>query len=82
MIRNWRGWIKCIAKASKEILSCKTNIYVFGSVIRNQFTGRSDVDILVVSKKLSFIHHFEIHLVTPEEAELYLKDVQDILKFE
>lgn len=48
MVEKWREYVSKIAKACKEILG-ECEIYVFGSVAENKWTGGSDVDILIIS---------------------------------
>lgn len=51
LARDWRFWSKKIADAARMLIG-PCEIYVFGSVVRGQATGASDVDILVVSNRL------------------------------
>lgn len=94
IVREWRQWVIKIADAIKIVLP-DAEVYVFGSVIKGDSTGGSDIDLLVISKdlpkraldraklkvkiedaaNLPFYHPFEIHLSTPEEAELYFMKV-------
>jgi len=48
MVEKWREYVSKIAKASKEILG-ECEVYVFGSVAENKWTGGSDVDVLIIS---------------------------------
>lgn len=48
MVENWREYVSKIAKACKELLG-ECEVYVFGSVAENKWTGGSDVDILIIS---------------------------------
>ena len=48
IIEKWREYVLRIASACKNILG-DCEVYVFGSVVENKWTGGSDVDILVVS---------------------------------
>ena len=47
MVRNWRVWALKIGRAAREILGEKTKVFVFGSVVRGEAYGASDVDILI-----------------------------------
>ncbi len=51
MVRGWRSYLSRIADSIKKVLP-DARIYVFGSVIRGEAVGGSDVDILVVSKNV------------------------------
>jgi predicted nucleotidyltransferase len=63
MIRNWDSYVVKIARAAKSILP-DAKVYVFGSVLRGEAVGGSDVDILIVSKCMprSNIERAEIKL--------------------
>jgi len=51
LINNWESWSKKIAQASKSILGeCK--VYVFGSAIKNECVGGSDIDILIIKNTI------------------------------
>jgi len=49
MVREWRSYVAKIADSARRILP-DARIYVFGSVVRGEATGGSDVDVLIVSK--------------------------------
>ncbi|MBO3802203.1 MAG: nucleotidyltransferase domain-containing protein [Candidatus Brockarchaeota archaeon] len=51
MVKNWKEYIAKIAGAVKSILP-DSKIYVFGSVVKGESTGGSDVDVLIVSKNV------------------------------
>lgn len=51
MVKNWREYAVRIAEAVRTILP-GSRIYVFGSVVKGESTGGSDVDILVFSESL------------------------------
>lgn len=52
MIEDWKVWSKKIAYAAKTIMP-DAEVYVFGSVIRGDATGGSDIDLLIVSQNIS-----------------------------
>ncbi|MET1160332.1 MAG: nucleotidyltransferase domain-containing protein [Thermoprotei archaeon] len=99
MLRNWREWVYRIALVAKEELG-RVEVYVFGSVVEGDYTGGSDVDVLVVSPNapdkvsdrsrlkavieeklnLPYYHPFEIHIVKPEEAGIYLRKKRSAIK--
>lgn len=67
LLRRWRD----IVEAVSEIICSKlgdAEIYVFGSVVSNDYTAASDIDVLVVSGKASEDKHYVIDL------QLYLED--------
>lgn len=49
MVREWKRYVADIAQAAHKILS-DAAVYVFGSVVKSEATGGSDVDVLIVSK--------------------------------
>ncbi|MBO3799389.1 MAG: nucleotidyltransferase domain-containing protein [Candidatus Brockarchaeota archaeon] len=51
MVKNWRKYAARIAEAARTILP-GSKIYVFGSVVKGEPTGGSDVDILIFSESL------------------------------
>ncbi|MEM0024274.1 MAG: nucleotidyltransferase domain-containing protein [Thermofilaceae archaeon] len=51
MVRNWREYAARVAEAARAVLP-GARVYVFGSVVRGEHTGGSDVDILVLSESL------------------------------
>ncbi|MEM1509148.1 MAG: nucleotidyltransferase domain-containing protein [Thermofilaceae archaeon] len=51
MVRNWREYAARIAEVARAVLP-GASVYVFGSVVRGEHTGGSDVDILVLSESL------------------------------
>jgi predicted nucleotidyltransferase len=51
MVKNWRKYAVRIAEAVRTILP-GSRIYVFGSVVKGESTGGSDVDILIFSESL------------------------------
>ena len=51
MVRSWRRWSERIAEAVGEVAP-EAEVYVFGSVVRGEAVGGSDVDILIIVDKL------------------------------
>jgi hypothetical protein len=92
MLREWSKWVQIIAEAVRKNLP-NAEVCVIGSVVRGDYVGGSDVDVLVISEEipdglserskikvmiedesnLQYYHPFEIHLLKPEEAEIYLR---------
>lgn len=81
-LRNWKE----VAAKAKELVRERDSeaiVYVFGSVTRGKYTGSSDIDLLVVTKKKKDLEYsikthvygkmldvpLEIHVSTPEELE-------------
>jgi predicted nucleotidyltransferase len=77
-LRNWKEIAKCV----KEIISKidpSAEIYVFGSVVRGEYTGASDIDILVITNNIEKKYEImvkvykkinapvELHIVSPEQ---------------
>jgi len=52
MVEEWASWASRITKAVEDVL-VDARVYVFGSVVRGDHTGGSDVDILVVSNSVA-----------------------------
>jgi predicted nucleotidyltransferase len=50
IVREWKVYVERIAKAAKELMPAE--VYVFGSVVKGEATGGSDVDILIKSSNL------------------------------
>ena len=51
MVRNWRRWTGRIAEAVEEVVP-EAEVYAFGSVVRGEAIGGSDVDILIIVDEL------------------------------
>jgi len=49
LAENWREWVKRVAKAVSKI-GCK--VFVFGSRVEGKASPSSDVDVLIVCRKL------------------------------
>ncbi|MEM3712847.1 MAG: nucleotidyltransferase domain-containing protein [Thermoproteota archaeon] len=73
MVKNWRKHVMYIAKVVRSFLP-NSKIYVFGSVVKGEHTGGSDVDILIVSKDVpkSNLEKAKIRLRIEELANLPL----------
>jgi len=48
IIENWRFYVEKIAEACRELLK-DCEVFVFGSVVEERWTGGSDVDVLLIS---------------------------------
>ena len=48
ILREWRKYVSEIEKAAAKLLG-EVEVYVFGSAVRGELVGGSDVDILMVS---------------------------------
>ncbi|MEM2608069.1 MAG: nucleotidyltransferase domain-containing protein [Thermoproteota archaeon] len=71
MVKNWKKYVGEVAKAVKSLLP-DSRIYVFGSVVKGEYTGGSDVDILIVSKEAprSSLERVKIRMMIEESANL------------
>ncbi|MGC8981897.1 MAG: nucleotidyltransferase domain-containing protein [Minisyncoccia bacterium] len=58
-----------IKNKAKKLLGKDTKIYLFGSIVRKNFTYSSDIDILIVSKRLKNLKN---------RSRLRLKLLEDI----
>lgn len=76
------------AKAIKEIVTRidpEAEVYVFGSVVRGEYTAASDIDILIVTKHIESKYELmvnvykyveapmELHVTTPQLFEKWYK---------
>ncbi len=84
-LRNYRS----VAGKVKEIvgrIDPDAKVYVFGSVVRERYTAFSDIDILVVTEKISLKYDMmvavykelldapiQLHVATPEAYERWYK---------
>ena len=48
ILREWRKYVSEIEKAAAKLLG-EVEVYVFGSAVRGELVGGSDIDILIVS---------------------------------
>jgi uncharacterized protein len=89
-LRNFRE----LAKQAKELIlkmDPEAIVYVFGSVVSGRYTGGSDIDLLVVSRKKEELEYplklnvyrkmldvpLEMHVATPEEfSNWYLRFIK------
>jgi len=89
---------KKVLKKVKEIVHSidpVAEIYVFGSVVRGEFTGASDIDVLIITnnieKKYEIMVHvyknveapIELHIVTPDMYRRWYKrfiDEKELVK--
>jgi len=71
IVRNWKEYTAKVVEAVKKILP-DAHVYMFGSVIKGEATGGSDIDILIVSKKIpkSNIERSEIKIKIEELSNL------------
>ncbi|MCI4461727.1 MAG: nucleotidyltransferase domain-containing protein [Thermogladius sp.] len=84
-MRNYRS----VAGKVKEIvvrIDPDARVYVFGSVVRGRYTAFSDIDLLVVTEKISLKYDMmvpvyielldaliQLHVATPEAYERWYK---------
>ena len=71
MLKDWRVWAERVAVAAKRFLP-RSEVYVLGSVVRGDYVGGSDMDILVVSDRIpeSLLKKAEMKRSIEEEANL------------
>ena len=50
---NYLEWGKRIKEIAKELLGEEVKVIIFGSVVKKTWTPTSDIDILIISDKLS-----------------------------
>ncbi len=51
IVRKWREYTAKVAEAARKVLP-DSRVYVFGSVVKGEATGGSDIDVLIVSKSM------------------------------
>ena len=51
MVRRWRDYVERIADAARKVFP-DASVYVFGSVVRGEAVGGSDIDILIISSNI------------------------------
>jgi len=51
MLKEWRLWAERIAREAEKVLP-DAAVYILGSIVRGDYTGGSDIDILIVSDKM------------------------------
>lgn len=88
-LRNYRH----VARKVKEIVSSidpEARVFVFGSVVKGEYTASSDIDILIVSEKQDLKYDImvrvykeveapvELHVVSPEQfSSWYLRFIEE-----
>jgi len=50
---NYLEWGKKIKEIAQKILKAKVKVLIFGSIVRGDWMPDSDIDVLIISKKLS-----------------------------
>jgi len=72
ILRDWRRYVDEIARSAKEILGDDARVYVFGSAVRGELTAISDIDILIVSKRIprSFMERVKLKLKIMDSSSL------------
>jgi len=73
IVKKWKEYATKIVEVTKTILP-DSRVYVFGSVVKGEATGGSDIDILIVSKHIpkNGIKRAEIKVKIEELANLPL----------
>jgi len=85
------GYLKNYMRVAYEVkriiegIDPKAEVYVFGSVVREKYTAASDIDILVVTKKIEEKNRImvevykkvkapvELHITTPKQFSTWYK---------
>ena len=72
ILRDWRRYVDGIASSAKKILGDDAKVYVFGSAVRGELTAISDIDILIVSKRVprSFMERVKLKLKIMDSSSL------------
>lgn len=71
MLKDWRAWAERVAIAAEKILP-KSEVYVLGSIVRGDYTGGSDIDILIISDTIpeGLLKRAEVKSSIEETAKL------------
>lgn len=56
LLREWRIWVNRLAGIAREVIGEPVEVYVVGSIVRGDYTGGSDVDVLIVSPRIPDKH--------------------------
>lgn len=51
MIKEWKTYMAKIAEAAKTLIP-DAKIYIFGSIVKRDAVGGSDIDVLIASKNM------------------------------
>jgi len=82
-----RNYLEVAERVKRIVLSIdpEARVYVFGSVVRGDFTASSDIDLLVVTRKVELKYDImvavyreveapvELHVTTPELFERWYR---------
>jgi len=82
------GYARIMKTRAKELLG-EVKVYLFGSIVRGDYTPASDIDVLIIAKPIEpdrrgtiraeilkavgFTSPFEIHLITKETFDNWYK---------
>lgn len=79
---------KEVARKVKEVvrrIDPEAEVYVFGSVVKGRYTAASDIDVLIVTKKVGYRYRMmvevyrkvkapvELHVTTPEKLSSWYR---------
>jgi uncharacterized protein len=72
MVREWRKFATKIARSARLEFGPSTEVYVFGSAVRDEAVAASDIDILVVVDRppRSVIERNKIRMTIEDSAGL------------
>jgi len=62
--KNYIFWCKKIKKKAREILGEDVRVLVFGSIVKGNWGPNSDIDVLIISKKLKNNLEESLHIKT------------------
>lgn len=84
VLRNYKVIVREVKEIIKEI-DPEVQVYVFGSVVKGEYTTVSDIDVLVVTKKIDMKYDImvnvykridapiELHVTSPEQFKRWYK---------
>ena len=67
--KNYLLYCKKIKRKAEEILG-KVEVIIFGSVIKNEFTPLSDIDVLIISENLPESYDVRIKIKTEIKSKI------------
>jgi len=70
-LKNWRAVAERVAEAARRILG-EAEVVVFGSIVKDEFTASSDIDVLTVIEDMTMgaVKRAELKKAIEEEAGL------------
>lgn len=71
MLKNYKDIAERVKAVIQEVDPC-AEVYVFGSVVRGEFTGVNDIDILVVTDRIERKYEMMVRVYKSTEAPVEL----------